>query len=381
MKVGTVRADPGECATGSLEVTSLPTGGTERIPVTVARGIESGPTLWVTGGIHGNELTGVAAVQDVLSDGVPPGLRGTVVCAPMCNPAGLRRSERTSYYHSDDPNRYFPVEESGDTTEPRVQELIDERLYEVIIDSADALLDFHTAQVGSVPFIIRDRVLYDGDSDGNDTNRADYNGRERGDESDDRPPRTESKARELADELAALATATDLPIVTEYPADEYTDRNLHRSTAGAVLNEAGVPALTLELGSHGVVEESYRAAGVAAAYRAMVHLGLLDRVPESIAADAPTIESPVEFPVRRFVGPHTDTAGVCRHRLEAGDAFEPGEPIADVVTPHGEPIETLSVDHEGYVLGRGSPIVYENDPVASLAVRDENSLVVERDRE
>ena len=374
MKVGTAHASPGECATGTLEVTTLPTGGAERLPVIVARGAEDGPTLWVTGGIHGNELTGVAAAQDVLADGVPAGLRGTVVCVPMCNPAGLRRTERTSYYHGDDPNRYFPGGDDEGATEPRIQELIDERLYDAIVDSADALLDFHTAQVGSVPFVIRDRVLYD-DECGEPPADTDETPVER----DEDTRRHKSEARALADELEALANATDLPIVTEYPAEEYTDRNLHRSTAGAVLNEAGIPGLTLELGSHDVVEESYRAAGVAAAYRAMVHLGMLDAVPEPVAADAPSIDAPVDFPVRRFVGPYTSVAGLCRHRFEAGCVFDAGDPVADVVSPHGETRETLSVDHDGYLLGRGSAVVYENDPVASLAVRDDGPLLAERE--
>ena len=377
-KVGTAHASPGECATGTLDVTALPTGGTERIPVLVARGVEAGPTLWIIGGIHGNELTGVAAAQDVLADGVPSGLRGTVVCAPMCNPAGLRRTERTSYYHGDDPNRYFPGEDDDRTTEPRVQELIDERLYDAVVDSADAVLDFHTAQVGSVPFVIRDRVLYEV-ADGDESGETPTDGDETTTERDDRTRRSESDARALADDLEALANATDLPIVTEYPAAEYTDRNLHRSTAGALLNEAGIPALTLELGSHDVVEESYRAAGVAAAYRTMVHLGMLGAVPEAIESEAPSIDAPVDFPVRRFVGPYTGVAGLCRHRLVAGDVFDSGEPIADVVSPHGEVRETLSVEHDGYVLGRGSAVVYENDPVASLAVRDDGPLLAERE--
>lgn len=373
MEIGTASAAPGELATGYLDVTDLPTGGPERLPVVVARGETDGPTLWVTGGIHGDEMTGVATVQDVLSNGVPDGLAGTIVCAPICNPAGLRRAERTSYYHGDDPNRHFPTGDRETTRRPRVQELIDERLYEAIVDSADALLDVHTAQVGSVPFVIRDRVLYDGSDDGADREATD------GDPSGHAAPRDDRSARELADRLDALASATEVPVVTEYPAEEYADRNLHRSTAGAVLNEAGVPALTLELGSHGVVEEDYRAAGVAAVYRCLVELGGIESVPKSIERDAPAIEAPVDYPVRRFVGPESSVAGFCRHRVEAGDVVEAGDPVADIVGPHGERRETLESDRDGYVLGRRSPVVYENDPVCSLAVRDDGDPVAPRD--
>ena len=352
--VGTARATPGTCDTGFLEVTDLPTGGPERIPIVVARGDREGPTLWVTGGIHGNEMTGVATAQDVLADGVPAGLRGTVVCAPMCNPAGIRRGVRTSYYHDDDPNRFFPASDAGDTTGTRVQELIDERVYDAIVDSADALLDLHTAQVGSVPFVIRDRVLYG----------------ER---------REQAAATALAEELAALTGALGIPVVTEYPAEEYADRNLHRSTAGAVLNEAGIPALTLELGGHDTIDEGVRAAGLAGVYRAMVHLEMLSGVPTRIADADPGFESPVDYEVRRFVGPRAPVAGFCRPAIEPGVPFESGREIARVVSPHGDAQAGLEAPHDGYVLGWRSPVTYENDAVASLAVRDEGPMVAPRD--
>ena len=381
MEIGSATAAAGERSTGYLDVTGLPTGGTERLPVVIARGETDGPTLWVTGGVHGNEMTGVAASQDVLAEGVPNGLRGTVVCVPICSPAALRRSVRTSYYHGDDPNRYFPGDEitgeeptndavSNGTDDRRIQELIGERLYERIVESADALLDLHTAQVGSIPFVIRDRVLYDDPAD--TENGAE---RETGRETESKS-RSESAAQALATRLETLADATGLPVVTEYPAAEYLDRNLDRSAAGAVLNRAGIPALTLELGSASVVEDAHRAAGVAAVFRAMVHLDMLDAVPEKIAHEATPTDSPVDFPVRRYRGPNAPRAAICRHRLEAGESFETGDAIADLVSPHGDVLETVTVERDGFVLGRANTICYENDPVASLAVRDDDELVV-----
>ncbi|MFC3958567.1 succinylglutamate desuccinylase/aspartoacylase family protein [Halovivax cerinus] len=371
MEIGTATARPGERTTGYLDVTGLPTGGAERLPVVLARGETDGPTLWVTGGVHGNELTGVAVTQDVLADGVPDGLSGTVVCVPICNPSGVRGVERTSSYHGDDPNRFFPDGPTSDADDSsddrRVQELIDERLYRAIVDGADAHLDVHTAQVGSVPFVIRDRILYDPAAD-EDTESGGGDGE-----------RTEREAAELADRLDALARATGIPVVNEYPAAEYADRNLDRSAAGAVLNRARIPALTLELGSYGVVEEAHRATGVAAVYRTMVHLGMLESVPDAVANAAPPVASPVDFPVRRYRGPRAPRAGLCRHVLEAGETFESGAELATLVSPHGDEIDSIPVENDGYVLGRANTICYENDPVTSLAVRDEGPLVAPRD--
>lgn len=353
MDLGTATAAPGELARGYLDVTDLPTGTPERLPVIIAEGEGEGPTLWVTAAIHGDEVTGMAAAQDVMDERLPEELAGTVVCVPNLNPAGLRRTTRTSYYHDEDPNRHFPDADAESARPPKVQELIDERVYDRFADSADVLLDLHTATVGSMPFVIRDRVLY-GDR------------------------RDEEEANELARDLAALVEALDLPVINEYAAEEYTEQNLQRSTAGAALNEAGIPACTLELGSHSVVEEDNRAAGVAAVYRTMVELGMLDAVPDR--AEGPAIDAPVGFAVKRHLGPHTDTAGIVRHRVDAGDVFEAGDAFADVVTPNGDHRTTVEVEHDGYVLGRWEGVAaYENDPLASLAVRDDGDLVVPRD--
>jgi predicted deacylase len=353
MEIGTATAKPGELTTGYLDVTDLPTGTPERLPVVVAQGRDDGPTVWVTAGIHGNEATGVAVAQDVMAESLARRLRGTVVCLPVLNPAGLRRNRRTSYYHADDPNRHFPDPDAESTRPPKVQEVIDGRIFEAFADSADALIDLHTAQPRSMPFVIRDRVLY-------------------GDQRD------ESEARDLADELNRLVDAFGLPVVNEYGAEEYTEQNLQRSTAGAALNNADIPAFTVELGGHGVVAEDAREAGVVGVYNVLRELDCLDGDPEpndSVPA------APVEFPVKRAVHPHTDTPGVVRHLVEAGDVLEAGDPVAEVVTPHGEGKATVRSDHDGYVLARrGGLAVYENDSVASLAVRDEEGLVVARER-
>jgi len=356
MQLGTVASRPGAVVTGRVPVTDLPTGGTEALPVIVAEGTAPGPTLWVTGTIHGDEVTGLAVAQDLLTPEVASSLAGTVVCVPTLNPAGLRRGARSSYYDDDDPNRYFPdpTDEAAGPRPPRVQERIDERIYEAITASADALIDVHTAQVGSVPFLIRDRVLYG-------------------------EVREEADAEGLAAELADLAAAFGLPVVNEYEAGEYTDEGLHRSTAGAVLNAAGIPAVTVELGSHSVVDDRMYDLGVAGCYRVMADMGMLP-AGHGFGPDVDPVDPPVEYPVKRAVHPHSEGAGIARHRVAAGDVVSSGDPIADIVAPTGEHRATVTTDYDGYVLGRyGGVATYENDPLCSMAVRDESPLVVPRD--
>jgi predicted deacylase len=354
MELGTASAAPGELARGYFDVTDLPTGTAERLPVIIANGEDDGPTLWITGGIHGDEATGVAVSQDAMRESLPEEIAGTVVCVPVLNPAGLRRNVRTSYYGDDDPNRKFPDPESESSRPPEVQERIDKRLYDEIVDSADALIDNHTAGVNSYPFVIRDRVLYG----------------ER---------RTEAEAEELAAELEALVEATGLPLLTEYPAEEYVGQSLQRSTAGAVCNAAGIPAFTTEFGTHSVVTEDIREAGVAAMYGVMDEMGMLTEWPDDVAEPG-AFDAPVDFPTRRFNGPRTETAGLVRHRVEAGDAVAEGEVVADIVTPTGEQVDTVEAPDDGYVIGRNEGLaVYEGDSVLRMAARDDGDLLAPRD--
>lgn len=360
MEIGTARADRGETSRGWLDVTDLPTGGTERLPVVIVAGEREGSTLWVTASIHGNEVTPLAVSQDLVRTIAPTELRGTLVCLPVCNPAGLRLTKRRSYYHRDDPNRYFPALDRDGTPEhedrsrpPRTQERIDRRVYEAFSDSADALLDLHTAQVGSLPYLIRDQVVFGAERD-------------------------RAAAEELNEAFDVLVDAIGLPVVNEFPVPEYFDRNFHRTLSGSALNTAVIPAATIELGGHTMVDEAMRETALCGLFGVLVTLDMLDRVPDGVNREP--IEAPVSYPVKRHEGPRVSTAGIVRHRVTAGDVVEAGEPVAEVVTPHGEVVETVESAHDGYVLARKPGVsVYENDPVCSMAVRDDSDRVVLRD--
>lgn len=360
--------DPGTVERGFLDMTGLPTGSVEQLPVVVVEGGSPGPTAWITAGVHGDEVTGVVAAQDVVntfgtediqgsieiaSTVDPASLQGRIVCVPVVNPAGLRRTTRTSYYHNKDPNRSFPDPTTSSALADSVQELIAKRLFEAFED-ADVLVDLHTAQANSMPYAIRHRVLYG-------------------------ELRDREEAESLAAELDQLMDAFELPIVTQYLPAEYVDRRLHRSVAGAALNGAGIPACTIELGGHSTVDDDMRAAGVADVFRGLVSFGLLDSVPDLIERSAPETPPPVDFRVRRHRGPRTQTPGIVRHHLGPGAIVTPDAIVAELRTTTGERLEALRAEHDGYVLGHRTGVrAYENDSIAALAIRDEKPLVGER---
>lgn len=158
MDFDTLRTDPGTLECGFVPVAGLPTGGTEEFPVLIAEGNEQGPELWVTATIHGDEVNGLAVAHDLMTETLADRVAGRVVCLPTLSPAGVRRQSRTPYYGDGDPNRSFPV--GPDSEDEDVQELIYRQVYDAFAESADALLDLHTAGLGAFPFNYRHPVLY-----------------------------------------------------------------------------------------------------------------------------------------------------------------------------------------------------------------------------
>ncbi len=349
MKLGTAESKPGEVSTGYLSVTDLPTGQPEHIPVVVVEGEESGPTVWVTGTIHGDEPTGMEAIHEFVSRIRDEPLRGTVVCVPVMNPSGLRTNARTSYYDGDDPNRYFGIERGDGETPPSVQQLICERLYEKISASADVVISLHTSWIATYPYTIRPRVGY-GEN------------------------REKAEAVELCDRTVELADAFGLPVVNQFGHDETTQRSLQHTLTGAAIAD-GIPAFTPELGGRFVVEKDVCEAAVVGLRNVLY---ALDMVAEPVTPET-EFELPADTDLKRLVHPHTDTAGIVRYRVREGEWVEPGDAVADIVTTTGEQKTEIRAEHSGYVLSRYDRVaVYENDPILDMAVPDDEPLLLNR---
>jgi len=197
--VGNASGKRGQYAYGTLATLPLPSGGVESWPVIVAQG-DDGPVLWLTANIHGGEVTGLAAIQEALTPDLPRRLRGTLVVVPTLNPAGLRIGARRPYYDDHDPNRLFPQRKGLPSHEERDEDDLYPSPYTVVAHeigaamraTADYLVDLHCAWSLSLPFTIRDRVLY-------------------------RDERERPQAEALGRTLDAMARACGLAVVNEYP--------------------------------------------------------------------------------------------------------------------------------------------------------------------
>lgn len=103
---------PGERQRLSLAIGSLPTRTQLELPLSVLHGTKPGPRLWLSAGLHGDELNGVEIIRRVVELTDPLQLRGTLVAIPVVNVLGFVQGTR---YLPDrrDLNRCFPGSKSG----------------------------------------------------------------------------------------------------------------------------------------------------------------------------------------------------------------------------------------------------------------------------
>ena len=116
-------------------------GLTQPTPVLVVNGANAGPTLCLTGAIHGDELNGIEIIRRTMYDLEPEKLSGRVVGVPIVNLPGFQQGSR---YLPDrrDLNRHFPGSKDGS-----LADRIAHSLFTNIISHCTMLVDIHTGSL------------------------------------------------------------------------------------------------------------------------------------------------------------------------------------------------------------------------------------------
>src|SRR5688500_16972342 len=116
-RVANVEARPGSKASGFIEIAARGDSGT-RIPISVIRGAQSGPTLALIGGTHGSEVAPIVALQRLRADVDPSQLKGTLIIVHVANmPSFLGRTIYYSPVDAKNLNRVYPGRADGTISE------------------------------------------------------------------------------------------------------------------------------------------------------------------------------------------------------------------------------------------------------------------------
>jgi len=111
----------------------------ENVRVHVLDAPQPGPTVLVQAGIHGDEVAGVHALEELLEARLRP-RAGRLLVVPVMNPAAYRARQRACPPEGDwaglDLNRQFP----GDASAPERERRLARRFMDLVLDERPALV-------------------------------------------------------------------------------------------------------------------------------------------------------------------------------------------------------------------------------------------------
>ncbi len=285
------RVELGDIAEINLKISETVTHQPARIPITVVRGSNPGPTLFVTAAVHGDEINGVAVVREVLDRIETDALTGTLVGIPVVNRFGFSGLDR---YLPDrrDLNRFFPGDAAG-SMPARIADV----LFQKVLVKCDAGIDLHTAATG------RANLCH-----------------VRGDATDPR----------VRDLMRAFGT----PILMD---GQGPKGSLRRATT-----DAGVPTIIYEAGEPGRFQQHVIDIGSQGIFRVMKHMGMWKRRVRQ--------RPPFQVRVKRSEWVRSDHGGILDIQVEPGDLVRNNQRIAIIHDPFGRHIDEIKAPHSGVVL-------------------------------
>ncbi len=286
-------------------------GSPVSIPVVTITGQRDGPTVYIQGGVHGDEVTGIEAARQLIAGLKPDELTGSVVIVPIANvPAYMSRSRGWSLEerYFGEANRLFPGSTVGMMSERTAY-----ALYNEFILHADLTIDLHTSIDGfnSFPFA---RVLPD-DGDG---------------------------TYELRKRLAYTFGAPSVWDIIPISSDGDISRTGLPNRFGGSGSKAGKPYFLFEFGESRRVSSEYVPMAVRGVRRLLQVMGNLSGEPEKLK------EPQRVFNRVTFVQPNH--GGAIRFAVKLGEDVKKGQLICQILDVFGDVVEDVVSPVDGFVM-------------------------------
>ncbi len=278
-----------------------------RLPTMNIKSINPGPVIWLTSCMHGDEIGGVAIVQEVFKKIKKKGLLKGEICAfPLMNPIGFETASRNVTISKEDLNRSFIGNKEGS-----LAERIAHNIFKSIIETKPTLvLDLHNDWRESIPYTLIDSI----------------------------PKTTKKQVYEKTKEFAKLA---GFPVVLE---EDYIEKSLSYN-----LLENNIPSLTLELGESFNINEKDVENGVKSVWNILMSLGMVDNDEEFFRY--PVSKEVIDKFLIYSQRPVSSKSGVIRFLVRSGEIVKKNQPIAKVYNVFGKLLEVIKAEDDGLVLG------------------------------
>ena len=299
--------------------------GTVTVPITVLKN-GSGPTLFLSGGVHGDEFEGPIALMKLARNLEPRDVQGRVIITPCLNLPAVLAGKRCSPMDGLNLNRVFPGDANGSITM-----VIAHYISSEILPLCDVSIDLHSGgnTLDFIPFV---QMIRSHDKD---------------------------LERRTLEAIKVFATPVGLLTTELDPAG-----NLE-----TICEELGVMTIQSELGGGGTVSKTNVGYAETGATNLLKHFGVIE-------GDIVTPEQQGRPPMRlmQFKDENcyvmSPDEGLFEPFFELGDPCNTGEPIGQVHYPHHVEKSPWLVHAtcEGTVLSKRPPgIVRRGDNVAIIA--------------
>ena len=266
------------------------------IPATLICGQEQGETITISAGVHSREYIGIEALIRLGQELTPEMMRGTILLLHCCNYKGfLSRSSDIMPQDGKNLNRVFPGAADGTPTQKLAAFLESE-----IIGHTDYLVDLHS---GGFCEALTPHVYYHGAA----------------------APNVCAVSRRIAELSGA----------------EYLVRSETKNGFYSHAGQCGVPAIILERGGCGLLQEEEVQQDLADVKNILRGLGFLQDLPAKI------------FPHRLAQNGHylnAPASGCWYPKKQPGDRLKTGELLGEIRSIYGETLFRISAEADGVLL-------------------------------
>ncbi len=290
-----------------LRLARLPSFETIELPVHIYCAEAEGPTLLLTGGMHGDEINGVEIIRRLITEKLIVPEAGSVIAVPLINIFGFNRRER-DMPDGKDINRSFPGSKSGS-----LARLLANTLMKQIFPQIDYGVDFHTG------------------------------GQARTNYPQIRCKTNVTKNRELAEAFAP-------PIIVNSSLIDHSFRQ--------AAHKKGKQILVFESGEANRFYEPGIQAGIDGTLRLMKHLGM--------RRDAPEANATVTYKKSTWI--RAKSAGMFHSGLSLGQSIAKKDILGFISDPSGNKGIKVKSQKEGCIMGLNkSPVIHKGDALVNVA--------------
>jgi len=292
-----------------------------RIPLMEIHSDQDGPTVWLTGCMHGDEIGGTVVIHEVFKKLKDRLLKGSIKAFPLMNPFGFETISRNITYSKEDLNRSFPGSETGTLAE-RIACLI----FSKIIDTRPSLvIDLHNDWKRSIPYALTEL----------------------------------SGLKAIDDVVLKYSKMTGLLQV------EDTDKIYSSLTYN--LMKQNIPALVFELGESYVINEQNIDIGINAIWNILANLEMVDN--QSDLYQFPLSSNFRENTHLYSCLPLSSTSGIIRFFKKPGEEVKKGQKIAKICNAYGKQIELVYALADGIIIGQtDTALAFPGSPVMAFGI-------------